>query len=113
MLTIMLSACRDTIKLTALFTARRGRAFLYALAQCEARSIEFKLIRPASQLFGYFNALVEQYSEVLLPPSIRSGYFEQTMEFDGPKSTLNFVILTADVDPHGDKAAAFCVAAKL
>lgn len=37
----------------------------------EARSIEFKLIRPASQLFGYFNVLVEQYSKVLLPPELR------------------------------------------
>ena len=58
----------DTIKLTALFTARRGRAFLHALAQREARNLEFEFLRPTSQLFGYFNALVEKYSKVLLPP---------------------------------------------
>lgn len=44
---------------------------------------------------------------------IRSGYFEQAVEFIGPKPTLNFVILTGDADPHGDEAAAACVAAKL
>lgn len=58
----------DTIKLTALFTARRGRAFMYAISQREARNFEFEFLRPTSPLFGYFNALVEQYSKVLLPP---------------------------------------------
>ena len=58
---------RDVIKLTALFTARRGRSFLTTLAAREARNIEFEFLRPTSSLFGYFNSLVEQYSKVLLP----------------------------------------------
>lgn len=40
-------------------------------------------------------------------------YFEQVVEFAGPKPTIHFVILTADADPHGDEAHAACVAAKL
>ncbi|TFK67911.1 hypothetical protein BDN72DRAFT_842508 [Pluteus cervinus] len=40
-------------------------------------------------------------------------YFEQVVEFAGPKPTIHFVILTGDADPHGDEAHAACVAAKL
>ncbi len=58
---------RDIIKLTALFTARRGRPFLHGLAQKESRNYEFDFMRPTHSLFGYFNSLVEQYSKVLLP----------------------------------------------
>ncbi|KAJ7197192.1 hypothetical protein GGX14DRAFT_471760 [Mycena pura] len=41
------------------------------------------------------------------------GYIDQVIEFFGPKSTIHFVILTADADPNGDEAHAACVAAKL
>lgn len=41
------------------------------------------------------------------------GFFEQIVEFAGPKPTIHFVILTADADPHGDEAHAACVAAKV
>lgn len=41
------------------------------------------------------------------------GFFEQVVEFAGPKPTIHFVILTADADPHGDEAHAACVAAKV
>uniref|UniRef100_A0A5K1K102 43kDa secreted glycoprotein (Immunodominant antigen Gp43) n=1 Tax=Ganoderma boninense TaxID=34458 RepID=A0A5K1K102_9APHY len=57
----------DTIKLTALFTARRGRPFLNALSAREGRNYQFDFLRPNHSLFGYFNRLVEQYSKVLLP----------------------------------------------
>ncbi|PIL23798.1 hypothetical protein GSI_13549 [Ganoderma sinense ZZ0214-1] len=57
----------DTIKLTALFTARRGRPFLSALSAREGRNYQFDFLRPTHSLFGYFNRLVEQYSKVLLP----------------------------------------------
>ncbi|KAI0781076.1 hypothetical protein BD413DRAFT_462702 [Trametes elegans] len=43
----------------------------------------------------------------------RGAYFEQVVEFVGPKPTIHFVILTADADPHGDEAHAACVAAKV
>ena len=59
--------CRDIMKLTALFTARRGRVFLAALSQKEGRNYQFDFLRPNHSLFGYFNRLVDQYSKVLLP----------------------------------------------
>ena len=43
----------------------------------------------------------------------RGAFFEQAVEFSGPKPTIHFVILTADADPHGDEAHAACVAAKV
>ncbi|RPD65999.1 hypothetical protein L226DRAFT_550158 [Lentinus tigrinus ALCF2SS1-7] len=43
----------------------------------------------------------------------RGPYFDQVVEFSGPKPTIHFVILTADADPHGDEAHAACVAAKV
>ncbi|OSX64990.1 hypothetical protein POSPLADRAFT_1134290 [Postia placenta MAD-698-R-SB12] len=57
----------DIMKLTALFTARRGRSFLAALSAREGRNYQFDFLRPTHSLFGYFNRLVEQYSKVLLP----------------------------------------------
>lgn len=56
------------MKLTALFTARRGRSFLAALSHREGKNHQFEFLRPTHSLFGYFNQLVEQYSKVLLPP---------------------------------------------
>ncbi|KAK7693235.1 hypothetical protein QCA50_002801 [Cerrena zonata] len=57
----------DIMKLTALFTARRGRAFLASLSQKEGRNYQFDFLRPNHSLFGYFNRMVDQYSKVLLP----------------------------------------------
>ena len=44
---------------------------------------------------------------------VRGGFFEQVVEFSGPKPTIHFVILSVDADPTGDEAHAACVAAKL
>lgn len=55
------------MKLTALFTARRGRNFLATLSAKEGRNYQFDFLRPTHSLFGYFNRLVEQYSKVLYP----------------------------------------------
>ena len=44
---------------------------------------------------------------------VRGGYFEQVVEFTGPKASIHFVILTPDTDPSGEEAHAACVAAKL
>nr|GAT61226.1 predicted protein [Mycena chlorophos] len=57
----------DIMKLTALFTARRGRAFLASLSQREGHNYQFEFLRPTHSLFGYFNRLVEQYTKVLHP----------------------------------------------
>ena len=55
------------MKLTALFTARRGRQFLATLSEKEGRNYQFDFLRPTHSLFAYFNRLVEQYTQVLHP----------------------------------------------
>lgn len=55
------------MKLTALFTARRGRNFLAALSNREGRNYQFDFLRPNHSLFGYFNRLVDQYTKVINP----------------------------------------------
>lgn len=55
------------MKLTALFTARRGRSFLATLSAREGRNYQFDFLRPTHSLFGYFNRLVEQYTKVIQP----------------------------------------------
>ncbi|KDR73452.1 hypothetical protein GALMADRAFT_227902 [Galerina marginata CBS 339.88] len=57
----------DIMKLTALFTARRGRSFLANLSAREGRNYQFDFLRPMHSLFGYFNRLVEQYTKVIQP----------------------------------------------
>ena len=43
----------------------------------------------------------------------KSAYFEQVLEFAGPRPTIHFVILTADADPTGEEGLAACNAAKV
>ncbi|KAF8630071.1 hypothetical protein AX15_003128 [Amanita polypyramis BW_CC] len=57
----------DIMKLTALFTARRGRNFLATLSAREGRNYQFDFLRPTHSLFPYFNRLVEQYTKMLHP----------------------------------------------
>jgi splicing factor 3A subunit 1 len=68
---------RDVMKLTALFTAQRGRGFLSALSAREGRNYQFDFLRPTHSLFGYFNRLVEQYTKVINP---RKEMLEQLQE---------------------------------
>ncbi|KAJ9119070.1 hypothetical protein QFC22_003561 [Naganishia vaughanmartiniae] len=58
----------DILRLTALFVARRGRAFLTALSVKEGRNPQFDFLRPTHSLFGYFNRTVENYSRIINPP---------------------------------------------
>lgn len=44
---------------------------------------------------------------------VKGAYFEQVLEFCGPKPTIHFVILSAEADPTGEEAHAACVAAKV
>lgn len=64
---ILTTTKRDIMKLTALFTARRGRNFLATLSAKEGRNYQFDFLRPTHSLFGHFNRLVEQYNKVLYP----------------------------------------------
>ncbi|KZS98947.1 hypothetical protein SISNIDRAFT_447772 [Sistotremastrum niveocremeum HHB9708] len=72
----------DIMKLTALFTARRGRSFLAALSVREGRNFQFEFLRPTHSLFGYFNLLVEQYKQVINP---RKDLLNSVAEHAEPK----------------------------
>ena len=51
------------------FVARNGKGFLTELAARETRGIEFNFLKPTHSLFGFFSALCDSYSRVLLPPA--------------------------------------------
>ncbi|KAF8448033.1 Pre-mRNA splicing factor PRP21 like protein-domain-containing protein [Boletus edulis BED1] len=78
----------DTMKLTALFTARRGRTFLAALSQREGRNYQFDFLRPNHSLFGYFNRLVEQYMKVLYPDKEILSYIHERAQDGSQWKTL-------------------------
>lgn len=59
---------RDLVKLTALFVARNGRQFLTSLMSREHNNYQFDFLKPQHSLFQYFTKLVEQYTNVLIPP---------------------------------------------
>ncbi|PWN39891.1 hypothetical protein IE81DRAFT_326065 [Ceraceosorus guamensis] len=77
----------DVLKLTALFTARKGKSFASALAARESSSYQFEFLRPSHSLFGYFNRMVEQYRLVIQPAE---DILEQLHELapEGPKPAL-------------------------
>jgi hypothetical protein len=76
---MLMTMTRDIMKLTALFTAKRGRSFLAALSAREGRNYQFDFLRPTHSLFGYFNRLVEQYTKVLHPSKeLLEGLKERT-----------------------------------
>lgn len=58
---------RDILRLTALFHARRGRAFLSSLSVREGRNYQFDFLRPTHSLYGYYNRMVESYQKVITP----------------------------------------------
>ncbi|KAF8321656.1 hypothetical protein DL93DRAFT_2093642 [Clavulina sp. PMI_390] len=78
----------DIIKLTALFTARRGPSFLRALSTREGRNYQFDFLRPDHSLFSYFNTLVEQYRKVLYPPAEQLERLESLKTADGRAQLL-------------------------
>ena len=58
----------DNIRLTAQFVARNGKAFLTGLAAKEHGNPAFNFLKPTHSLFGFFTALCDAYSKVLMPP---------------------------------------------
>ena len=67
------------MKLTAQFVARNGQSFQMSLMAREQRNPTFDFMKPTNQYYPYFQALVEQYRAVLLPPrgiveTLRRGY---------------------------------------
>lgn len=57
----------ETLMLAAQFTARNGRRFLAHISEREGSNARFDFLRPQHHLFGFFTALVDAYSKVLMP----------------------------------------------
>ncbi|KAG6891033.1 hypothetical protein C0992_010695 [Termitomyces sp. T32_za158] len=78
----------DIMKLTALFSACRGRSFLANLSMREGRNYQFDFLRPTHSLFGYFNRLVEQYTKILQPNTEVLGQLKERTKEDARWKTL-------------------------
>jgi len=76
------------MKLTALFTARRGHSFLASLSAREGRNYQFDFLRPTHSLFGYFNRLVEQYTKILHPSKEMLDTLKERTQSGGRWKTL-------------------------
>jgi splicing factor 3A subunit 1 len=55
----------EIVKLTALHVARKGRSWMTALSQREARNYQFDFLRPQHSLYQFFSRLVDQYTLLL------------------------------------------------
>lgn len=70
----------DTIRLTAQFVARNGKAFLTGLASKEHGNPHFNFLKPTNSFFGFFTALCDAYSKVLMPPKDLAEKLRKTSE---------------------------------
>ncbi|KPI34387.1 Pre-mRNA-splicing factor [Cyphellophora attinorum] len=55
----------EVVKLTALHVARKGKSWMTALSQREARNYQFDFLRPQHSLYTFFQRLVDQYTILL------------------------------------------------
>ncbi|KAK5048014.1 hypothetical protein LTR84_006204 [Exophiala bonariae] len=55
----------EVVKLTALHVARKGKSWMTALSQREARNFQFDFLRPQHSLYNFFQRLVDQYTLLL------------------------------------------------
>ncbi|EXJ85455.1 hypothetical protein A1O1_05819 [Capronia coronata CBS 617.96] len=55
----------EVVKLTALHVARKGKSWMTALSQREARNYQFDFLRPQHSLYNFFQRLVDQYTTLL------------------------------------------------
>jgi splicing factor 3A subunit 1 len=55
----------EVVKLTALHVARKGKSWMTALSQREARNYQFDFLRPQHSLYNFFSHLVDQYTLLL------------------------------------------------
>ncbi|XP_024016849.1 probable splicing factor 3A subunit 1 isoform X1 [Eutrema salsugineum] len=58
----------DIIKLTAQFAGRNGQLFLNGLQSRESNNPLFQFMKPTHWMFPFFNALINVYLDVLMPP---------------------------------------------
>jgi len=55
----------EVLKFTALHVARKGKSWMTALSQREARNYQFDFLRPQHSLYNFFQRLVDQYTILL------------------------------------------------
>jgi splicing factor 3A subunit 1 len=67
----------EVVKLTALFVAKRGKSFMTALSQREARNFQFEFLRPQHSLYQFFTRLVDQYTILLRSEGIDAATSEK------------------------------------
>ncbi|PYH44944.1 putative pre-mRNA splicing factor [Aspergillus saccharolyticus JOP 1030-1] len=67
----------EVVKLTALYVARRGKSFMTALSQREARNFQFDFLRPQHSLYSFFTRLVDQYTILLREQGIDAATTEK------------------------------------
>ena len=67
----------EVVKLTALFVAKRGKSFLTALSQRDARNFQFEFLRPPHSLYQFFTRLVDQYTILLRQEGINDATSEK------------------------------------
>lgn len=67
----------DVVRLTALFVAKRGKSFMTALSQREARNYQFDFLRPQHSLYQFFTRLVDQYTILLQPENSEEALSEK------------------------------------
>lgn len=88
-MTLTVRVLRDIVRLTAQFVARNGRPFLTSLMSKEARNPQFDFLKPAHGLFSYFTKLLEQYTNILIPP--RGFMPKLTTEIDDQQKIMDEV----------------------
>lgn len=66
----------EVVKITALHVARKGKSWMTALSQREARNFQFDFLRPQHSLYNFFQRLVDQYT-ILLQTGIEGQKAEQ------------------------------------
>ncbi|KAL1963754.1 hypothetical protein VTN77DRAFT_7820 [Rasamsonia byssochlamydoides] len=67
----------EVVKLTALFVAKRGKSFMTALSQREARNFQFDFLRPQHSLYQFFTRLVDQYTILLQKDGVNEATSEK------------------------------------
>ncbi|KAJ5152981.1 uncharacterized protein N7482_009459 [Penicillium canariense] len=67
----------EVVKLTALYVAKRGKSFMTALSQREARNFQFDFLRPQHSLYQFFIRLVDQYTILLRSEGIDDSTTEE------------------------------------
>ncbi|GFG06912.1 pre-mRNA-splicing factor sap114 [Aspergillus udagawae] len=68
----------EVVKLTALYVAKRGKSFMTALSQREARNFQFDFLRPQHSLYQFFTRLVDQYTILLRTEGIDESTSEKS-----------------------------------